>query len=536
MNRRDFLVTSAAAGMLPAAAMGAATGKTKLGLIASTNNSLVRPASPEDPLTYEQVRDMVWKAIEMSPPRAGSLDAKIKPGSWVVIKPNIVFLRPHPSYTIGDVTDFRVTHAVAEYVARHSRAGRITIAEGGTFRSRTDPAKDNVVTQAGQRVTAYEFDWGPKEFPGWAGSLSSMLADFRRRYPGKQFDHVDLSYDAVRDPSGKFARLPVPLAPNGVGAFGARSDYFVTNTITKCDFLITVPVMKIHLQSGITACLKNYVGTAPRQAYATPGVFHNANLHSEHSAGGRIDPFIVDLAAFHPPDYCVIDGIRGLQRQEHSIHRPDQMVRSNLVFACEDPVASDAMVAGLLGFRPWDIEFLHMAQRRGMGSMDLDQVDVRGDDPVKLTRRWEKPDNWYGRCNREWRLTTAPGQPVAAWKPYTGRFDTLDLSAWAGAAARPDATYGAAVKVVSEGHRKAYLWLGVRGKVNAQLNGDTIAAIASDTTFRIGQFQYPVELRPGVNRIQLRVSPIDGKAMLSLLLVGDRNDGDTVSGITWARA
>ena len=174
------------------------------------------------------------------------------------------------------------------------------------------------------------------------------------------------------------------------------------------------------------------------------------------------------------------------------------------------------MAARLMGFQTWDMEFLHMAAKRQMGSMDLLAADVRGDDAEKLLRRWEKPKNWYGRANREWRLGSAGA-------PYTARFDTLDMAVHTSAAA----------EVVAEGHRKAFLWLGVRGKVDAQLNGETVASIASDTTFRIGQFQYPVELKPGRNRLEFKVQPIDGQAKLSLLLTGPRNDGDTVEGIRW---
>jgi uncharacterized protein (DUF362 family) len=517
VNRRDFLLTAAGAGCAPAAVGGV----SRLALVGAGYAKLSRPASPEDALNYEQVREMVWTAIALAPPKAGSLDAKIKPGSWVVVKPNIVFLRPHPAYAKGDITDFRVTQAVLEYVARFTRAGRVTLAEGGTYRNRRDTAKDNVVLQGGERVTAYEFDWGSEEFPGWAGSIRSMLADLNRRFPGKTFDYVDLSYDAVRDATGAFRRVPVPVAANGVGAFGGRSDYFVTNTITKCDFLINVPVMKVHLQSGITAVLKNYVGTAPREAYATPGVFHNAKLHAEHSAGGRICPFIVDLAAFHPPDYCVVDAIRGLQCQEHSIGRADQTVRTNLVFAGEDPVLADAMAAKLMGFAPWDMEFLHLAARRGMGSMELEKAAVVGDDAERFMRRWEKPKQWYGRCNREWRLRGMNGR----WEAYTAPYDTVEMSGWRGAAA----------EVAADRHVKGYLWLGVRGKVGVRLDGERITELMSDTTYRVGQFQLPVELKPGVHRLEFDVEPVGGKAALSLLVTGWRNDGDTAEGIRWVK-
>jgi uncharacterized protein (DUF362 family) len=525
MNRRDFLFASSAAMALPAFAAG----NTRLGLVRSTHAKLRQPAPLDDALTGSQVREMVFRAIEYGAPRAGSLEAKIKPGSWVVLKPNIVFLRPHPSYAPGDITDFRVTRAVLEYVATRSRAGRITIAEGGTYRNVKDPAKDNVVLQGGRRATAYSFDWGRQEFPGFDGSLGCMLEEFRARHPEKKFDYVDLSYDAVRDEGGNFRRIEVPKSPNGVGAFGARPDYFVTNTITGCDFLISIPVMKVHLQCGITACLKNYVGTAPRQAYAIPGAFHNANLHEQHSAGGRIDPFIVDLASFHPPDYCVIDGIRGLQTQEHSVQRADQTVRSNLVMACEDPVMSDAMVARLLGFREHDIDFLHMAAKRGMGSMDLSRVDLRGDEPDREVRPWEKPGNWYGRCNREWLLRGRNG----AWTPHAAPFDTIDLPAVTGVAPAAGVTYTAAVNVQSEGHRRGYLWLGLRGRVAASVNRERVTQMESQTRYRVGQFQFPVSLKPGMNRLEFEVQPLDGEALLSVLITGPRNDGDTIEGIRW---
>ena len=215
LNRREFLTSAAlSAATLQARAVGE---KTRIGLVSSNNPEVASPSSLEDPLDYEKVRDMVWKAIEHGRPRAGSLAAKIKPGDWVVLKPNIVFLRAQRGYCTGDVTDLRVTRAVLEYVARNSRASRITIAEGGSYRGVEDPHPDNVVRQNGQRVAAHNFDWGPAEFPGVGGTIEGMLHEFSTRFPDKKFDYIDLSYDAVRDAAGNYRRIEVPLAPNGVG-------------------------------------------------------------------------------------------------------------------------------------------------------------------------------------------------------------------------------------------------------------------------------------------------------------------------------
>src|SRR5512144_694149 len=187
IDRRHFL--RAAAGLplvsvpsYPAPAEG--TARPRVACIHSTNRKLQRPSSPEDLLDYERVRDMVWTAIRLATPRAGSLEAKIRPGSWVVVKPNIVGLRGREFYRAGDITDFRVTRAVVEYVARFSRAGRITVAEGGSYRGLSDRAKDNVVYQGDTRRDATSFDWGTEEFPGFGGSLHDMLAAFQKEFTG----------------------------------------------------------------------------------------------------------------------------------------------------------------------------------------------------------------------------------------------------------------------------------------------------------------------------------------------------------------
>ena len=536
LNRRRFFYGALAA---PLAKAGTrypvpvfADSKSRVGLVQSTHGRLPQPASPEDPLDYAKVREMVWQAIEYAPPSAGSLEAKIPAGAWVVIKPNLVFLRPQGGYAPGDITDMRVLKAVVEYVARRSRARRISVAEGGTYRGPHDPLKDNVVTQNGVRVGALAFDWGPDEFPGFNGSLGGMLEELAAAFPQKKFDYVDLSYDTVRDPAGQFRRIEVPRAPNGVGAFSLRPDYYVTRAITECDFLIDVPVAKVHGQCAITACFKNYVGTAPREAYSVPERFWNVRLHDEHATDNRIDHLIVDLAAFHPPDYNVVDGIRGLQSSTHNNRRPDQTVRSNMVLAGEDTVAVDALVAHLMGFEVSDMEFLHLARQRGLGTMDFHEIDVRGDDPERLKRRWAKPRPWWGRCNREWRVTRDAAADLGAWKRYTSAFDTLDLAQAAGEAP-PEATYGAAVRVRAEGHRKAFLWMGLGGRVTALLNGEKFLEEENRTRYRVGQIQKPVELRSGENLLVFRVQGLSEPPRLSAVLVNSRNDGDSVEGIRW---
>jgi hypothetical protein len=351
-----------------------------------------------------------------------------------------------------------------------------------------------------------------------------MAAGLAAHFPDTKFDYVDLAYDAVRDASGRFRRVVVPTAGNGVGAFGARPDYFVSNTITRCDFLISVPVMKVHNQCGVTSCLKNYVGTAPREAYQSPGNFNNMTMHNQHSVDGRLDHFITDLASFHPPDYCVVDGIRGLQYQEHRNDQPEQTVRSNLVLAGEDPVATDALAARLLGFNPWDIEYLHLAAKREMGTNDLSRVEIVGDEPDKLARRWGKPSNWHGRCNREWLVADDPAADLRTWTRITSPGDTLE---------RAGKRWAAAVRIMAGGRCKGFLWIGVSGRVTVRLNGEAVMTEANTTRYRTGQFRVPVEMHSGENLLVCSMEALARPAKLSVLVTNHRDDGDTLEGIRY---
>ena len=172
-TRRDFLFTSAAA---LTTASAKAPAKSLVGLVHSSHKKLANPVAGNHPLDYPLVRDMVWKAIGYGKPKAGSLEKKIKPGSWVVLKVNYCYLGTQPGYRPGDLTDMRVWRAVAEYVARFSKAKRITIAEGGSYRRLEDPKNDrNVVMQNGQRVDRGTYVWNDVDWPGMGGATFNAV-------------------------------------------------------------------------------------------------------------------------------------------------------------------------------------------------------------------------------------------------------------------------------------------------------------------------------------------------------------------------
>ena len=124
--------------LVDAMTMATPVDNSVVGIVQSDHEQLPDPMAIDQPLTYERVKEMVWAAIEYGHPKTGGLGTIIPQGSWVVIKPNIVFLHPQRSWRAGDTADMRVVKAVFEYVAEHTSAGRVTLAEGGSYQGLED--------------------------------------------------------------------------------------------------------------------------------------------------------------------------------------------------------------------------------------------------------------------------------------------------------------------------------------------------------------------------------------------------------------
>jgi hypothetical protein len=130
--------------------------------------------------------------------------------------------------------------------------------------------------------------------------------------------------------------------------------------------------------------------------------------------------------------------------------------RSNLIVAGVDPIATDLVVAQLMGFNPDDFEYADLGAQRGLGPGRIEYVDVRGAAPLVLRSRFIKAgiDNdgdWgehsqYGMGPRRWTLL-GPLEPdhqftpddLIGMSPVPGRagwsfviwfgFDKIDLDA-----------------------------------------------------------------------------------------------------------
>src|SRR4051794_13449769 len=156
-----------------------------------------------------------------------------------------------------------------------------------------------------------------------------------------------------------------PIPANS--AYTRLGEIWLPQAVQEADVVISMPKMKTHHWAGVTLSLKNCFGCLPGRVYGWP---KNA-LHWQ-----GIEPSILDIAGVVRPTYAIVDGIMAMEG-----NGPIDGTRKHvgLVIIGDDPVATDATTATLMGFDPDRIAYIAEAGRF-LGQADLDRIAQRGED------------------------------------------------------------------------------------------------------------------------------------------------------------
>ncbi len=135
--------------------------------------------------------------------------------------------------------------------------------------------------------------------------------------------------------------------------------------------IISVPKLKLHRLATVTLGIKNMMG-----ALASKGSMHNGRLHAN----------IADLASVLKPSLTVIDGIIAGEGHETS----GNPVKMDLVIAGTDPVAVDAVGAAVMSVSPTEVKHLVLAEKKGLGTCRLENIEVVGEPIEKVKRKFRR--------------------------------------------------------------------------------------------------------------------------------------------------
>jgi uncharacterized protein (DUF362 family) len=223
-------------------------------------------------------------------------------GKSVVLKPNLVEFSTHAPANTNPVF---VAAAVEAF--RSLGAREIRIAEGpGHRRATLDMACD-------------------------AGFFSAV--------PNFEKNFTDLNLDEVTR-----IRLASP--------FSSLSHLYLPNTILRCDLLVSLPKMKTHHWAGATLSMKNLFGVVPGAVYGWPkNVLH----------WGGIDECIADLHGLFPRQFCLVDGIEGMEGNGPILGTRNA---PGLIVAGAHPPSVDATCCRIMQIDPDQIGYLRLAGHR----------------------------------------------------------------------------------------------------------------------------------------------------------------------------
>ena len=189
--------------------------------------------------------------------------------------------------------------------------------------------------------------------------LDHSCDDARKAYVASG---IKAAVEAIKDPRAvveyvderRFTELSIEKAKN-------LKKWFFYKDILEADRFINIPVAKQHSESRLTMCLKNMMGAIG----GWRGRIH-VGLHQN----------IADMNLILRPDLHVLDATRILLRNGPKGGDVKDVEVKNLLFAGVDPVALDAMGAGLFGLKPEDLGYIVKSHQAGRGEMDLAKIKV----------------------------------------------------------------------------------------------------------------------------------------------------------------
>jgi len=301
---------------------------------------------------------MTRAAIALATDGVG-MSAIVSPGDRVFIKPN--FTGMSPPHT-GDTTKPAVVAAVAE-MCLEAGARRVTIGEAAGL------SFINVAS------------FGDEYF----GYLRDYITDLNDRFGTAEEPRPVRAVDTKHGAYHVF----VPAQAN-------MQTIALSHHAAEADVVISLPVLKTHMECLVVLGIKNLFGLAPPPVYDGP----RHKLHQGFSDGQQIHQVLADIAVALRPALTVMDASIGLEGNGPHHHTPGayrvdmrdpDRLGHWLVLASRDPVALDATSTRVMGLDPEQSEHLMLAHEQGLGEISEAKIQIAGRPLDGVRMSWLAP-------------------------------------------------------------------------------------------------------------------------------------------------
>ena len=190
---------------------------------------------------------------------------------------------------------------------------------------------------------------------------------------------------SVGDSPASAANIRAVLATTGVGAVcedegvpfvsfereGVRAyavdgfEFALAGPVAKADLVVSLPKVKSHSLTKLTAAVKNLYGAVPGYSKTT--------LHRLHPRPDDFGRLLQAIWRVLPPTVSIADAVVGMEGQGPANGRP---VPLGFLAASADPFALDVALCGILHINPTSVPYLKGETARHAPALSGDKVEV----------------------------------------------------------------------------------------------------------------------------------------------------------------
>ncbi|NOY75435.1 MAG: DUF362 domain-containing protein [Kiritimatiellaeota bacterium] len=134
------------------------------------------------------------------------------------------------------------------------------------------------------------------------------------------------------------------------------------------DAVVSLPKLKPHILTKLTAAVKNSYGLIPGKA--------KSMFHGQYQAPVKMAGFLVDCYELLKPDFVIMDGVVCMEGEGPANGSPYDL---GIVFASADALAVDSRACRVYGYEYGEIPLLAMTAERGLGAADDASIEETGD-------------------------------------------------------------------------------------------------------------------------------------------------------------
>ncbi|MBD3194837.1 MAG: DUF362 domain-containing protein [Candidatus Lokiarchaeota archaeon] len=150
--------------------------------------------------------------------------------------------------------------------------------------------------------------------------------------------------------------------------------------IEEVDIIINIPKLKTHSQCILTCSIKNMFGTLI--------LGNKPKTHAKFPKYEDFSAALADIYSISKPQLTVVDGY--LCQEGNGPTRGD-VVKMDLILTGYDPVALDTVACEIIGFNPEEVLYINKAAEKGLGTKNLDKIEILGENIKDVYRKFERP-------------------------------------------------------------------------------------------------------------------------------------------------